>query len=83
MFNEGLWFLVSISRSLSETEALFKEELFSGHFWKVDSPTRLSSLETTYVIMCVMKVGFEDLTKEMAETSISMKEGRAITVFKE
>ena len=82
MFNEDLWFFVSIRRSLSETEAVFKEELFSGHFWKVDSPTRLSSLETTYVIMCVMKVGFEDLTNEMAESSSSMKEGRAITVFK-
>ena len=72
---------VNISMSLSETEAVFKEELFSGHFWKVDSPTRLSSLETTYVIMCVMKVRCEDPTKEMAETSSSMKEGRAITVF--
>ena len=54
---EGLRFFVSIPRSLSETEALFKEELFSGHFWKVDSPTRLSSLETTYVCHHMRYVG--------------------------
>ena len=32
--------------------------------------------------MCVMKARCEDLTNEMAESSSSMKEGRAITVFK-